>query len=84
MRAIERAVRAELRALGVDLATEVLGRVAVDHAARLDDRPTDRDATALSRELRQVLGDLYRRHGAEGGDLDAFVAGISAAALRDR
>lgn len=83
MRSIERATRAELGQLGVDLAKSALGRAAVDLAQRLDGEPTDRDAAGLSRELRQLLDTLHRRHGAVGGDLDAFLAGISAASLGD-
>jgi hypothetical protein len=82
----ERSTRTELRDLGVDLARSALGRAAIDLAQRLDadPTPTDRDVTGLVRELRQVLDALYRRHATGGGELDAFVAGISAAALRDQ
>lgn len=69
--------------MGVVLAGSTLGRTALDLAARLDAAPTDRDATALSRELRLVLGALHERHdGTGGGELDAFLAGISEPAFR--
>jgi hypothetical protein len=79
---IERATRAELKAMGVELETSALARTAVELAQRLDAGPTDRDATALSRELRMVLGQLHARHDAAGGELDGFLAGLSAPTFR--
>ncbi len=49
------AVRAELRSLKATTTPE--GRLAVALAGRLDDSGA-RDAPALSRELRQVMGDI--------------------------
>ena len=82
MRSIERATRAELRALSVPLESSALARTALDLAVRLDSEPTDRDAVLLSRELRLVLGDLHARHDGVGGEIDAFLRGIAAADLR--
>jgi hypothetical protein len=82
VRSIERATRAELRAMNADLASNALARTAVDLAQRLDCEPTDRDAVLLSRELRLVLTDLHARHDGVGGEIDAFLAGIAAADLR--
>lgn len=69
--------------MGADLAVSALARAAIDLAQRLDQNPTDRDATALSRELRLVLGALHERHDqVAGGELDNFLGSISAPALR--
>ena len=83
MRATERALRAELKALGVSVTASAMARVAVDLAQRLDAGPTDRDAATLSRELRMVVEALYRRYAHPGGgELDAFLAGVTTTAFR--
>ena len=82
MRAVERSLRAELRALGVSLRSSSLARVAVDLARRLDAEPGDRSAVMLSRELRMVMAAL--RAQAKGGgssDVEAFLAGVSTSAF---
>jgi hypothetical protein len=79
VRVTERATRAELRALGVDLAASVLGRAAVDLAERLDAGPGDRAAAMLVRELRLVMGQLHRRHPEDlGSEVDRFLERIAA------
>lgn len=83
MKATERATRAELRALGVDLGASALGRAAIDLAKRLDAGPGDRAAAMLARELRLVMGDLHRRAGGDlGGELERFLGQISTPSLR--
>jgi hypothetical protein len=83
VRATERATRAELRGLGVDLDASTLGRAAVDLARRLDAGPGDRAAAMLVRELRLVLGELQRRAGGDlGGELERFLGQVSTPAFR--
>jgi hypothetical protein len=83
VKATERATRAELRALGVDLACSALGRAAVDLAKRLDAAPGDRAAAMLARELRLVMGDLHRHAGGDvGSELERFLGQVSTPAFR--
>jgi hypothetical protein len=83
VRATERACRAELRTLGVDLAASALGRASVDLARRLDAGPGDRAAAMLARELRLVMGNLQRRAGGDlGGELERFLGHVSTPAFR--
>jgi len=80
---MERATRAELRTLGVQIASNALGRAAVDLAKRLDAAPGDRAAAMLARELRLVMGDLHRRSGSDLGDeLERFFGQVSTPAFR--
>lgn len=79
MKATERATRAELRILGVDLAASALGRAAIDLAKRLDAGPGDRAAAMLVRELRLVMGQLQRRQPEDlGSEVDRFLERIAA------
>lgn len=74
----ERALRAQLKAMGVDLRRSPLGVVAVGIARRLDGDPTDRDATGLSRELRMVLGELAQESDdAAASDFERWVRELS-------
>lgn len=83
MRAVERATRAELRALG-GVASSALARVAIDLAQRLDADPGDRDAVPLARELRLALGELRAVAKEDvGGELERFLARISDTSLGD-
>jgi hypothetical protein len=79
VKAIERTVRAELRALGVSLRSSVGARAAVDLARRMDAEPGDRSAVMLSRELRLLMADLRSQvKGDTTGDVEAFLARIAA------
>jgi len=83
VRATERATRAELRTLGVQLAASALGRAAVDLGKRLDAGPGDRAAAMLVRELRLVMGELHRRAGGDlGSELERFLGQIGNPAFR--
>ncbi len=83
MRAVERSTRAELRTLGVQIASNALGRAAIDLAKRLDAGPGDRAAAMLVRELRLVVGDLHRRVGGDlGSELERFLGQVSTPAFR--
>ena len=79
----ERATRAELRAIGVNLPESALGRAAVDMARRLDAMPGDRAAAMLCRELRLVMGDLHRRGAGDlSSELERFLGQVSTPAFR--
>jgi hypothetical protein len=83
VKATERAARAELRTLGVQVASNALGRAAVDLARRLDAGPGDRAAAMLCRELRLVLGELHQR--AAGGldsEVERFLDQVNTPAFR--
>ncbi len=80
---IENAVRLELAGLPEDLRTSTLAAVALDLGRRVDAGPEDKDATALSRELRLVFRDLHARAGGAGGDdVERFLSSIANPALR--
>jgi hypothetical protein len=79
MKATERATRAELRGIGVDLASSALGRAVVDLARRLDAAPEDRAMAMLTRELRLSMAELHRRAGGDlGSEVDRFLERIAA------
>jgi hypothetical protein len=80
MQATERATRAELRGIGVDLASSALGRAVVDLARRLDAAPEDRAMAMLTRELRLSMAELHRRAGGDhlGSEVDRFLERIAA------
>jgi hypothetical protein len=83
VKAKERATRAELRAMGVQVRSDALGQAAIDLAKRLDADPGDRAAAMLTRELRLVIGDLHRRSSNDlGGELERFLGQISNPAFR--
>src|SRR5512133_613271 len=78
MKATERATRAELRGIGVDLASSALGRAVVDLARRLDAAPEDRAMAMLTRELRLAMAELHRRAGGDlGNEVDRFLERIA-------
>jgi hypothetical protein len=79
VRAVERAARAELGALPVELRASTLANVAVNLASRLDAEPADREATMLAHELRLTMKELHRM-APEGGvdDVERFLGRIAA------
>jgi hypothetical protein len=79
VRAIERAARSELAALGVSAGSSTAARAALELARRLDDGPGDRSAVMLSRELRLIFADLRGRQPEDAsGDVEEFLARIAA------
>lgn len=58
---VEKAARAELRALSPELRRSTLAAAVLELAKRLDAEPSDREAATIARELRLALGDLERR-----------------------
>jgi hypothetical protein len=82
MRATERAARAELRAIGVTPASSALGAAIVDLAKRLDERPGDRAASMLCRELRLSMAALWAKNKTGiDHDLDRFLASVATPAF---
>ena len=79
MKAVEKRIRAELRALPAELQASTLAGVALNLARRLDDGPAHREAVLLARELRLSLAEL-RLLAPEGGvdDVEAFLAQVAA------
>ena len=78
MRAIERAVRAEVRKLPEGVRGSALARAAIALGRRLDDDPSDSAAALLNRELRMTLADLYRKAPEDlTNDVDRFLARIA-------
>jgi hypothetical protein len=79
MKAVERAAQAELGALPAELRTSTLAKVALNLARRLDNEPSDREATMLAHELRLTMNEL-RRMAPEGGvdDVERFLARVAA------
>lgn len=82
MKRHERAVRAELRQLGVKASEDGLAAV-VDLAQRLDDDVGERVRATYVRELRLALQTLHDRS-SEGGvdDVERFLEGIANTAFR--
>jgi hypothetical protein len=79
LRAIERAVRAEVRKMPEDVRGLALAEAAIALARRLDDDPSDSAAALLNRELRMTLADLYRKAPEDvTDDVDRFLARIAA------
>jgi hypothetical protein len=79
VRAVERAARAELAALGVSTTLSTAARAALELARRLDDGPGDRSAVMLSRELRLIFADLRGRQPEDStGEVERFLARIAA------
>ena len=78
MRAVEQALMAELRTLGLPLDSAALAQCAVDLARRIDAGPGDRSAVMLARELRLLMAELTRVKGDATGDVEAFLARIAA------
>ena len=81
MKRLEKALRAELAAWGGGLTASTLTEAALGLARRLDAAPSDREAVALTRELRLVLADLRGLSGVQS-ELEGFLAGIAAPSLR--
>jgi hypothetical protein len=83
MRALEKAARAEVKALPAELAASTAAKTVLNLARRLDSEPADREAVLLARELRLALSELHRRAGDDvGSELEAFLAGIASPAFR--
>ena len=80
---VEAAARAEVAGLPEAVRCSTLAATALDLAIRLDGEPTDRDAAALSRELRLVWAELHQRVGGAGGEGEEIVARIRTASLGD-
>jgi hypothetical protein len=82
---VESRLQVELEALPEAVATSAMAQVALQLAARLDDGSVGDDARVrLSRELRLVTAELYRRADA-GGDIDdveRFLERIATPAFR--
>lgn len=74
---------AELAGLPEGLRCSTLAATVLDLAGRLDAEPTDRDAAALSRELRLVLAEIHHRAGGAGSEQEEIVARIRTASLGD-
>jgi hypothetical protein len=85
MRAIERALRAELRILPELVASSALARAALVLARRLDEGPGDDTFVKLHRELRMVTADLYARaaSGGDAGEVERFLERIARPPLRN-
>lgn len=73
----------ELSGLPEALRSSTLAATVLDLAGRLDGEPSDRDAAALSRELRLVMADLHRRLGGAGSEQEEIVARIGNRSLGD-
>jgi hypothetical protein len=79
MKAVERAARAELRALPEGLRSSTLARAALNLARRLDGEPADREATLLARELRLTMAELHRSAPEDvTDDVERFLARVAA------
>jgi hypothetical protein len=63
LKAVERAARAELKALPAPMRTSTLGAAVLELARWLDNDPPDREVASLARELRLGLADLRRQAG---------------------
>lgn len=81
MKRVERAARAELRTLPEALRVSTLAAAVVALAARLDGDPSDREASALARELRMSLSELHRLAGGGESEQEAIVAKLRNPAL---
>ena len=64
-----KAAQAELKAFPAALRRSTLAMAALDLARRLDAGPEDREVTAITRELRLVLGELRRQVAIEGQEV---------------
>jgi hypothetical protein len=79
MRAVEKAARAELRALPAEVRESTLAKAALNLARRLDAEPADREATMLARELRLTLAELHRQSPEDmTDDVERFLARVAA------
>jgi hypothetical protein len=84
MRAVERAARADLRALPDEVAGSAVARAVIDLAKRLDAGPADTAAVLIVRELRQAMAFLHRRQPEDlSGEVDRFLERIAAPDVGD-
>lgn len=84
MKAIEKAARADLRALPDEVAASALGRAVIDLARRLDEGPADTAAVLIVRELRMAMASLQRRQPEDlSGEVDRFLERIAAPDVGD-
>ncbi len=82
MKAVERAARADLRALPAELGSSALARAVLGVARALDDEPADTARVLLVRELRLAMGDLRAQaKGDATNDVEAFLARVSTPAF---
>jgi hypothetical protein len=82
VRATEKATRAAIRSIAVDVDREPLARLAVVLSQRIDADPADDILTRLSRELRLVMAALRDRADSDGTqDVEAFLARVAAPEL---
>ena len=84
MKAVERAAQAEIRALPAELRATTLATAVVELAKRLDAGPSDREASALVRELRLSLDALHRRAGSDvASETEVLIGRVAAPTFRD-
>jgi hypothetical protein len=84
MRAVEKAARAEIKALPAELRTGALATALIELAKRLDAGPADREVAGIARELRLCLGELHRRAGGDiASETERFIATISTPSFGD-
>jgi hypothetical protein len=82
VRAVERALRAELRAMPEPVSSSSLAKAGIGLAKRLDAEPGDDAATRLTRELRLVTGELHRQaKGGAASDVEEFLRRVSTPAF---
>jgi hypothetical protein len=82
VKATEKATRAVIRSISVDVDRDPLARVAIVLSQRIDADPADDILTRLSRELRLVMAALRDLAGEAGtNDIDAFLERIAAPEL---
>jgi hypothetical protein len=84
MKAVERAARADLRALPAERGRSALSRAVIDLARRLDDGPADTTAVLLVRELRQAMAFLQHRQPEDlSGEVERFLERVAAPDVGD-
>jgi hypothetical protein len=77
VKAVEKAARAEIKALPAELRAGALATAVIELAKRLDAGPADREVAGVVRELRLSLVELHRRAGDDGAsETETFVAKI--------
>jgi hypothetical protein len=82
MKVVERAARAELRALPEQVRSSALAKAAIDLAKRLDAGPPDTTAVLLARELRMAMADLRgQAKGDATNDVEEFLRRVSTPAF---
>jgi hypothetical protein len=79
VKAVEKALRAELRTMPGLVASSSMAVAAIGLARRLDAGPGDDAATRLTRELRLVMAELHRQAGGDmTDDIADFLARVAA------